>query len=493
MSWTDKNITDPQGDWGQAAENNDIGFGQGADNLIGWGWAHIRSLGHAVTNLLGKLGITKGFTMFIPDWDSIPANSLFTANEINIALLDTITFPDLTGATITTQLGIGAFTIVGNTLECTTAGTSAYVKLSNGIELLYSEKQSFAVRSTNGVEGTLSALITWNVGVNTTYVIDGDNPQTALLNWNSYINYLPWSNSFHQTYSNWAKLNSGRILNDRTILAPDGTITASTLEFRAATLDGISQVLNGAFTTTRIYSIWAKSNNVIGQKFRLRCDGVNAPQTSNDFTTTATWQKFEFEVTGNGTAPFSIYIHNGTALDIGKVDIWHAGLEDVIEPSEFIETQAEPLIRTIVPEDVNNLGTDILGNAINRPLLTDGLNFSDNNAYLDTIILNRTGSGTDGIWFQKKTGVIIQDISGDDIMTMQINASGLLEVLFNAVTLVSNQLIFEDKWYFVKFLQDGAGTGEIYVGTETVAPTLNATGAVGLPIAATTKMKFGEI
>ena len=54
MSWTEDNKTDPQGDWGQAAANNDIGFGQAVDNAINWGWGHARSWGHAITNLVGS-------------------------------------------------------------------------------------------------------------------------------------------------------------------------------------------------------------------------------------------------------------------------------------------------------------------------------------------------------------------------------------------------------------------------------------------------------
>lgn len=54
MSWTEDNKTDPQGDWGQGAVNNSIGFGQGVDNAINWGWAHFRTWGHAITNLVGS-------------------------------------------------------------------------------------------------------------------------------------------------------------------------------------------------------------------------------------------------------------------------------------------------------------------------------------------------------------------------------------------------------------------------------------------------------
>ena len=64
MGWTEDNITEPQGDWGQAAEN-DNGYGQGADNAIGWGVAHVLSWGHAITNLFGKLAA------FDPDYQAI--------------------------------------------------------------------------------------------------------------------------------------------------------------------------------------------------------------------------------------------------------------------------------------------------------------------------------------------------------------------------------------------------------------------------------------
>jgi hypothetical protein len=66
MSWTNENESKPQGDWGQGAVN-DIGWGQAAQNLISWGMAHALSWGHAITNLVGSLGIpTEG--LLWSDW-----------------------------------------------------------------------------------------------------------------------------------------------------------------------------------------------------------------------------------------------------------------------------------------------------------------------------------------------------------------------------------------------------------------------------------------
>lgn len=53
MGWTSDNETDAQGDWGQGAANNDVGYGQGANNLVSWGVAHVLSWAHAITNLVG--------------------------------------------------------------------------------------------------------------------------------------------------------------------------------------------------------------------------------------------------------------------------------------------------------------------------------------------------------------------------------------------------------------------------------------------------------
>ena len=64
MSWTENNYSNPQGDWGQAAENNDIGFGQAAmNNAISWGVAHVLSWGHAITNLYGNLAPSVSYAL----------------------------------------------------------------------------------------------------------------------------------------------------------------------------------------------------------------------------------------------------------------------------------------------------------------------------------------------------------------------------------------------------------------------------------------------
>ena len=245
------------------------------------------------------------------------------------------------------------------------------------------------------------------------------------------------------------------------------------------------------FTGNRTVSVWAKSYDVVGKKFRIRVDGVSVPLESDDFTTSATWQKFSFDVVGNGMVA-NVYIINEVAGTDGFIDIFGCSFFETDNPSEYIETVTETAVNVIVKEDSNDLGNDCLSNPIQRDVLVDGYNLSGNNSHLDTKIVDRTGAGTDGIWFKVMVNDLPMVICGDDVMEMRVNASNLFEVEFNGVTLVSNQVINKEEWYFAKFGQDGAANGFIWIGKENVSPTLNASGTVGAATAASIIMTFGK-
>lgn len=122
MSWTDANKTDAQGDWGQAAANNENGWGQAAlNNLVSWGKAHAMSLGHAVTNLVGD----GSFTGLLDTYPN--AAAAYSLRQLSSTYTGDAVVVRRASDNGTQSIGFVANELDVNTLETFCAGTDGYV------------------------------------------------------------------------------------------------------------------------------------------------------------------------------------------------------------------------------------------------------------------------------------------------------------------------------------------------------------------------------
>tara|TARA_R110000787_G_scaffold259956_1_gene365217 strand:- start:30 stop:542 length:513 start_codon:yes stop_codon:yes gene_type:complete len=130
---------------------------------------------------------------------------------------------------------------------------------------------------------------------------------------------------------------------------------------------------------------------------------------------------------------------------------------------------------------------------IEREALTDGYDFSGQEHYFDsTNIFNTVNAETFNQWVRVKTTEANQVIAGNDVFTLSTNANRFFTVIYNGVTLISTQVAESGVAYYVSFSHDNSAAGKITIGTESLSPTVNITGTVGVGIAATTAMIYGN-
>ena len=512
MSWTDANKTDPQGDWGQAAEN-DIGYGQGADNAIGWGVAHVLSWGHAITNLFGKLSaLTAGWDLLFQSNQTEPLN---TANE----LIGTsgggsyIAFADLTGITISSTVGTGALSISGNDMDFTTSGNIRKITVDdNGTTRYFLLTEGVGnIKSSDGVlSGTLNG-VTWGLGVDTAIA---EGTQTALMSFNNYDYFnglqniaiistegfsVDLINSVIQFDFTPTEITTQRVALEiqdyennivlMVICRPDGVVVFS-----------VSTILNVGIGTW--YTVPLAVNEIykctinITNSTTANVSVLNHTPISATYAYAVATRNQDWLSIGNRSVVNNPFI--GVVLDLNingteynTFNQWDNQIPTIwnrITPSPAFQKQVNP-------ENPLNLGNDYFGQPIQRPLLTDGYNFSGQvGHYFDSAITltSRNAADSDSFFIKPMTNAGGEFFAGDDVVTIGSNASNQLEIVWNGVTLTGTQVMTKGNWYLIQFGQDGALLGKVWKGTELVSPIVDVTGAVGAAISATTSMKYGN-
>lgn len=232
MSWTEDNKTDPQGDWGQAAENNEIGIGQAAENnLIGWGLAHVLSWGHALTNLFGKLAAID------PDYQAV----------LDYATTQSIALPISGVQTIQNQLMIdrkaaGTWN-KDDSFVCFSGTNSAFALIDWKRLSLYTAISAPTYVSATGFDGDgVAAEISTNFepdvnGVN--YTLNNAGIAYGLSSPSTDNNYIVGSNSIKD-------------IRSRAITAPDNQLNSAFAQFSGSV-----------------------SFNTVGNKYMDRVDATN--------------------------------------------------------------------------------------------------------------------------------------------------------------------------------------------------------------------------
>jgi hypothetical protein len=438
----------------------------------------------AVRRLIGD--ITSGWDLFIPSNDTAPLN---TANEIigTSGGGSFIAFADLTGVTITSTVGTGVLTIVGNDMDYTTSGNIRKITVDdNGTTryFLLTEGVNGIIKTSDGILMGVLNGVTFINGVDTA---NSEGTQTALISFNNhgYFNNAPYVMLTPEVVNVTGDFMEVDMMTSvgTTLLGGQGTgnqIIISDGAYR------IYYTRNGVLVNTYIYL----ANN-LGVNVKLRIERLasgNLEFSLNgilQLTTIGGNDTFTTERLGSYyTAYYTgiIFNYNYNGINRNTFNDWGAG-------ATFVGV----LPKYVAPENPLDLGNDYFGETIQRLKLTDGYSHSGQVEYFDTnTIFNTVNAETFNQWVKVETSLPNQLIGGNDVCTITTDASGFIAVTYNGVTLTSTQLANKGQWYYVSFTSDAIGGGIIYIGDEFNASVLNISGAVGVAVAATTPMIYGN-
>jgi hypothetical protein len=438
--------------------------------------------------------ITPGWDLFIPSNDTDPLN---TANEIigTSGGGSFIEFDDLTGVTITSTVGTGALTIVGNDMDFTTSGNIRKITVDdNGItrEFLITEGGSIFIKSSDNVlTGSLNG-ITFSNGVDTA---NSEGTQTALMSYSGYDIF----NAANTSISLSASSLIGKVVTASFIHTGDAArvplsysngsterfvIESNALAIGFASFDGVltkrgalhsnsgikpGDVVNLELTITDYHTVVFKLNGVVYNDSIALGSASSSGATIGDRV---------------GLSKFL-----GVILNIG-ID----GVNYNTENDWGGRPMSGDFTKYVAPENPLDLGNDYFGETIQRPYVADALNFSGQEHYFDSnILLGRAGADTDSFFIRPMSNLGNEFFAGDDVVTVGSNVSNQLEIVWNGVTMIGSQIMTKGNWYFIQFGQDGALLGTIWKGTELVSPVVDGIPkAVGAAIATAVTMKYGN-
>jgi hypothetical protein len=146
-------------------------------------------------------------------------------------------------------------------------------------------------------------------------------------------NLLLYSNEFSN--GNWSKTNQTTLISNNAN-APDGTLTASTLNFVNA--GGSDQFYQSATTNAGVYntSVWLRSTTGSNQSFYF---GFYDNDYDNKIITiTPTWTRFEHF--GNLNAASTRFCWLYPTITNASIEIWNAQGEQGLVATDYIETGA---------------------------------------------------------------------------------------------------------------------------------------------------------
>ena len=147
-------------------------------------------------------------------------------------------------------------------------------------------------------------------------------------------NLVLYSEEFDNAY--WSKI--GTSISANNVIAPDGTLTADTMEISAST----SRMLPTLTTGSGTYTVSCYIKRLTGTadfQFRLVTDGANQIQ---NITITEEWQRYDFTVTAI-TSITQIQFRSGGGT--GNIAIWGAQLEAGSYATSYIPTTSASVTR----------------------------------------------------------------------------------------------------------------------------------------------------
>ena len=150
---------------------------------------------------------------------------------------------------------------------------------------------------------------------------------------------------YSKTLSSWTELNGGTLqtITDNDAIAPDGSLTASTITFTDTGTSLLRQFSNKAYTSNKhSSSFYAKKISGDGSVF------FGITDTETEFTPTDEWVRYEVNnvtPTDFGTNLFLDLNFDCSAGD--KIAVWGMQLEEGTYSTSVVETEGSAVTRTV--------------------------------------------------------------------------------------------------------------------------------------------------
>ena len=202
-------------------------------------------------------------------------------------------------------------------------------------------------------------------------------------------NRLPYSERFDE----WTVAsNTGVTATDNTTTAPDGTNTASTIQYGGANkyLEVSLAVTNNSACSLSIYV-----KGTAGETIRFSAANVGA----QNYTLTGGWDRLIFSgtVSGNQT---SLNLNTFGGATARTIYIWGAQVEEGSYPTSYIPTSGSTVTRA-ADVSTSALGVDSFYNQTEGTFFTHtGVRGVDNNTVDNARVILYNGSATNGHWLE---------------------------------------------------------------------------------------------
>lgn len=199
----------------------------------------------------------------------------------------------------------------------------------------------------------------------------------ALTDWGQ--NLLLWSEEFDNAV--WGKV-SGASVTPNTTIAPDGTLTADTINLDSTNGSRVEQTTINSSAGNYIYSIWLKGSGTITINLN-----VTTEETEETITLTNDWERYDVTLNvsagaGNPLRAFVIWRPLNTA---NTIYAWGAQINTGTTAQSYYQTTStvNPNIDTLVSANLNRTKVEL---NIANPAFDDI--YFNGEAYVESIELN---------------------------------------------------------------------------------------------------------
>ena len=174
---------------------------------------------------------------------------------------------------------------------------------------------------------------------------------------------------YSETLSSWSELNGGSLqtITDNDAIAPDGSLTASTITFTGTGTSLLRQFSNKAYTSNKhSSSFYAKKISGSGSVF------FGITDTETEFTPTDEWVRYEVNNVTPTDFGSNLFLDlNFDCSEGDKIAVWGMQLEEGTYSTSVIETGGSAVTRTEDNAQIASGAEDIIGSQNEGTLFID--------------------------------------------------------------------------------------------------------------------------